>query len=593
MPQQGITFQGGFLALPGAYYADNVSAVGQDQVPNTPPLIFIGYGYGPKPFTPATYYNAQNLINALRGGPAAAYVPFLAYPSPQYGGAQQITFIDVSTNTQSTLAVLNSGAAACLNLTSVLYGPPSNLLQASVTAGTTTGVAITLTDKYAGTQISGNNLGYPMEVAYLGSGTTGISLTVAASAVLATGPNPGETTLIPIGASGYSTVAQVVQALNGTSAFGAEVLSSTQGLLPASGLTSGTYALTATGSTAVYVPIPAYLNDAAFWVNNFASSYATAVASGTDVVGNLPVAAPAKYFTGATGVPPTTSSYASGFNQALSLPGFVVFADSNTAAVRALGAQHAMTASTTPYGMWRRFFTGSTLGDSVATTITNANALGTVKEAVYVYPGIVQTSTLTGLPTTYGGLYAAAMAAGIAIGAPINTPLTNKQLNGIGVEVVLNTTNLANLQNNGVMAVFQPTPGPGLPTILSDMTTWEADNNVENTSTQQVACRQWLAYTTINALQPWVGSIAAPVNEALILAALVKAYNGLIYTGGSNPGVLASWDQSSLRLVYTGANQLASITANVVLVGQNRYITVYNSVLPLNITITATANPTT
>ena len=593
MPLQGINFQGGFIPLPGVYYADNVSAVNQNNVLTTPPLIFLGYGYGPKPFTVNTYYNPQNLITALRGGPAAAYVPFITNPSPQYTGAQQITFIDVSSNTQSTLNLQNSGSTTALALTSTLYGPPSNLLQASVASNSGSGVNITLIDNYTKTQTTGTGLGVPLQIAYVGSVTGNVGVTITASAILASSSVPAESTFIPIGSGGYTTVSQLVQAIDGTSAWTANVFSATAGTLPASGLTASGmgWSVTVTGTTAtpVYQNVYAYLNDPAFWVNNFASSFATAVASGTDVSGNALVSGQAKYFTGAVGGAPTTASYASGFNIALQYPGWVVFADSNTPAVRALGAQHAYTASTTPYGMWRRFVTGSLSGETAASAQTNASALN-AKETIYVWPGITQVSVQTGLPTTYNGLYSAAMVAGIIAGAPVNIPLTNKQLNGTGVEQTVNTTTLANLQNNGVLALFMPL-GSAVPVVLSDMTTWQSDNNVENTSSQQVAARQWLAYTTVNALQPWVGSIAAPVNEALILRSLIHAYNGAIYAGGSSQGVIASWDAKSLTLNYNGSNQLASITVNVVLVGQNRYITCLTDVLPLNISITATATP--
>jgi hypothetical protein len=62
----------------------------------------------------------------------------------------------------------------------------------------------------------------------------------------------------------------------------------------------------------------------------------------------------------------------------------------------------------------------------------------------------------------------------------------------------------------------------------------------------------------------------------------------LIYTGGSSNGVLASWDKGSLVLVYTGQTQTAAITFACTLVGQNRYITCYATILPLSFTITAT-----
>ena len=44
MPQQGITFDGQYIGLPGAYYGDDVSGAGPNTPPTTPPLIFLGVG---------------------------------------------------------------------------------------------------------------------------------------------------------------------------------------------------------------------------------------------------------------------------------------------------------------------------------------------------------------------------------------------------------------------------------------------------------------------------------------------------------------------------------------------------------------------
>jgi hypothetical protein len=151
----------------------------------------------------------------------------------------------------------------------------------------------------------------------------------------------------------------------------------------------------------------------------------------------------------------------------------------------------------------------------------------------------------------------------------------------------LTTSQLIDLQNNGVMCVFAPQQ-TGVPTILSDITTWEADNNPENTSSQQVACRYWLAYTMVNALRPYVGQIASPVTEVATLNAAIRALNALVFTSPSSNGVLASWQQNSLVLIYTGSNMVAGVQFNCQFVGQNRYITVYASIQPLNFTITST-----
>lgn len=596
MPQQGTTFGGSYISLPGAYYQDNVTAAGPNTPPATPPLIFIGYGYGPKPQTPVTFTNPQDLLTALRGGPAAAFVPFLAQPSPSLAGAQYITFIDASENTQSTLTLTNATGAAAVVLTSTQYGPPSNLLQAAVAAGSTAGVKLTVYDGYANKTIAGDNLGVPFLLAYTGA-ASGVTYNCAPASGAASGlftlssPTAGQSVSFAIGSGGYQTVAQLVAAINGTSYYVAQSLSSTGGQLPTNLLTTASGALTAASGTVYTYANIVSAQDIPYWANQFASSLVSgALASGAANTSTyFPAAIPSTPFAGAKGTPPTNTDYGNALNAALTTPGWAVFIDSNATAVQALGAQHAATASSPPYGMWRRFFTGSSLGDSVATTQTNAEALDSL-ETCYVYPGIYRTDTATGLNTLYSGLYAAAEAAGIACGNQIALPLTNKPLYANGVEVALTQSQLSTLQNSGVMAIWQPprtgTNG-GVPTVLSDVTTWQVDDNVENTSSQQVACRWWLAYSVVNALSQWVGSIASPPTEALILQTVIRCLNALIFTGGASNGVLASWDRSSLKLVFNGTTQVAAITFNATLVSQNRYITVYVPVQALNLTLTA------
>jgi hypothetical protein len=550
---------------------------------------------------PITFTNTQNLVNAMRGAPGAAYVPFLANPSPALNGAQLVTLIDPSESTQSFGALAASGALGTQTLlTSVLYGPPSNQLTRQVVSGSTAGVKLILTDNFSCNQLSGDNLTVPFQLAYSGavSGQTA-TYTVsggASGSFSVSGANgAADTFTIPTMSGAYSTVGALVQYLNGTGFYFAQNLSATQGQLPCSLLTvTGGVALAAPVSGALqFTNVRAYLQDINFWVNQFASMMVTSVVSGSalDTAAWLPVTgATATFFSGARGVPPTNADYATALTAALSTPGWTVFCDSNNPAVQSLLAAHCEIASSAPYGQWRRGFTGSSIGDTVAFTQAAAIGLDSLQMA-YLYPGIYRTNTVTGQNQLYDGLYAAAAAAGMATGNPIATPLTNKVLNATGVEnanagVPLTQSQLVSLQNAGVMAIWTPQSN-GVPTILSDVTTWQADANPENTSSQQVACRYWLAYTMVSTLQKYVGTIAYPTNEAIILGAVKAALNALIYTGGASNGVLAAWDTKSLFLTYNGANQTASITVSIQLVGQNRYITVFATVLPLSFTISA------
>ena len=590
MPNLNVQFQGQTLIKPGAYYADNGSAVGQSASSPTPPLIFLGNGYGQKPQTAVTYSSAPALLSAIRGGPCSGFVPFLFTPSSQLNGAQQVTFINVSENTQSSLT-LYSGTSGLINLTSANYGLPSNLLSAQVQNSPVSGKTLTLYDGYANTSKVGTNLGVPFALAYTGA-ATGVSYSVtvsgaASTSLVLTSPNAGESVTVPLNAGTYTTVEAVVNYINGTGFYSAYTMSNAA--LPSTSLdsiTSGALAKPVSGANQ-YVGVTATLGDPIFWVNQYASGYATAaLASGaaSGPASGLSTVA-ATLFTGATSVPPTLADYASGFNVALSQAGSVIFADSNASSVVALGAQHSVTASSPAQGHWRRFFSGSNVGDSVINAVTAAQSCNAIS-ATYVYPGIYTVSTVTGVNTLYSGLYAAAAAAGMAVGNPASLPLTNKPLSGTGVEVNLTVSQIDQLQQGGVMPIGLSSAG--VPSVISDFTTWQNDVNPENVFNQQVACRFFAAYTLQAALQPYTGTVSTPLNEELVLRAAKNALNGLIYSQNNVDGVLASWDPTTLQLVYTGASQTAAVSVNVQLVSQNRFITMLVSVQPLNFTTTIT-----
>lgn len=584
MPNANVSFAGQTLIVPGAYYADIVQPV--SPVPaTTPPLIFLGNGYGQKPQTAVTYSTPQALLTAIRGGPCSGFVPFLYNGSNQLFGAQQVTFINVSENTQSSLT-LNSGASGMIDLKSVDYGLPSNLLQATVANGVVAGKTVTIYDGFLNVTAQATNLGVPFQLSYTGA-ASGVTYSVTTSGGVATqfstsSPNPGES--VSVNLSNYPTVSLLAQYLNGTGFYSAQVIS--QGDLPSNNLDSATTLALSSGFAGVF----ATLGDVIWFVNQHGQNLATAalhagaVSSSASPLTNIS----ATQFAGATSVPPVLSDYASGFNVALTQPGFVAFADSNAAGVISLGVQHAFTASQPVNGKFRRFITGSSTGDSIATTTANSRGCN-AKEATYVYPGFYANSTFTGQKTLYSGLYAAAAVAGMIAGNPPATPLTNKSLAGIGVEVQLTTSQIDQLQQAGVMPLYVSAQ-TGVPTIVSDFTTWQNDANPENIFNQQIGCRHYLAYSVLNALQPYVGSIADPLSEAKILNAVKSVLNGLLYNSGSANGVLASWNPSSLILNYTGTNQVASVTVSVAFVGQNRFVTCTVDVSPLNITLAATVS---
>ncbi len=584
MPNPNSSFQGATLSIPGVYYDVNVNGTLSTNPPTTPPLIFIGYGSGIPPLTPTNFTTPQSLINALRGGSAASFVNFLTNPSPGLAGADNITFINVGENTQGTYTLQSAAPSGVITLTTTNYGAPSNLMQVEVQSGSVGGINLTLFDGYANTGTTGYNLGIPFQLAYTGTtGTVTYSVVYtngSASTFEITSTVAGQSMSIPIGASGYSTVTQLVQYIQGSGLpYQANVIS--DGYLPTADLdAASTVSLPVeSGSTYTFVNVTSTLNDIAFWVNQYASTFCTATIPSTitSEPSNIPVDIPLTHFSGATSVPPLTADYANGFTLALTLPGWVVFADSNTPAVIALGASHVETASSIPERKWRRFVSGSNVGDSIATTISVAQGINS-EYVSYCYPGVTAINTNTGQNQTYGGLYLGAMVAGMFCGANVNQPVTNASLNVTGLELSLTTSQINQLQQGGI--IVGRYNHANLPVISSDMTCWQNDNNPSRIFNQQIAIQSAIGYGIVATLNPYIGNVnGGPVSTQIMNTALLNYLNSIIYTGVGSAGLITGYQ--NINLTFVNSTQSVSVSMEVVPVGQNRFIEVYTSVLPL------------
>jgi hypothetical protein len=597
MPNANVQFQGQTLPIPGAYYADNVSATLPANPALVPPMIFIANGFGGKYCTPYNYAGGAGLSAlqaAMRGGPGAAFVPFIANPSPTLYGASQVTYINVANNTPSSITLSDASGHAIIELTSADYGPPSNLLQAEVDSGSQAGIMLTLYDGYSGNAMSADNLGFPLAIAYTGA-LSSASFTVAAvsgqaatALTLTDGAVSGQTVTFPLGTAQYGTVQQLVTAINaGSQPFTARVLPNVSNAQQTTNtLDAATGSLPApTNSVPNFVNIPGSKGGINTWVNTFASGLATSIiaTSASGATAQFPALQPLTHFTGATYVPPTNNDYINALAVAATLPGWVVFCDSNAEGVVMAGAQHAFDMSQPDIGKPRRFISGSSIGDTTTAASTMALDMGAY-QGTYVYPGIYAINNSTNVNTLYGGLYAAAAVASMICGNQIAQPLTMQPLVGTGVEVQLTEGaggQIDLLQQTGVMPIYV-SPDDGQVTIISDFTTWQTDNNPENIFNQQVACRQALQYSMRQGLRPYVGSIASPYGMTAMKNAATSILNQLIYSPGNN-GILVSWDTSSLSLTYSGETQAVSLTVNVVFVGQVRFILELTFVQPLSL----------
>lgn len=592
MPNLDINADGQTLIIPGAYYYDNVSAAFITSAALVPPLVWVCFSYGGVKNVPASFTTAQDTLTFLRGAPCSDMVPFIFTPSSELNGASIVTIIPVGTNTASSYTYSNASAVPVLTVTSANQGLASNLLQTSVVSGSIGGREITLFDGYSGASIYSDNLGVPFQFAYAGA-ATGVTYTVTTVANQATtlttsGAPTGQNFVAQIGLGGYTTVTELVEYINGTGFYNAQVITGgptySHGNLPTQMLDAiGPVALQPMASgNLVYHTVGAALNDIAYWMQTSASNFvnpATLLVS--SAFANLPAVLPLTHFAGGTNVPPILTDYAAGLNVALGVQAWVVIADQNITGLPALLAQHALTASSITQRRWRRAVSGSNIGDALVTVQNMAIGLNTL-QMTYCYPGIYRNNQTTGVNTLYGGYYVAAAVAGIMAGNPVMTSLTNKTLTGNGVEVQSLVSAVDTLQQSGVMPIWVD-PNSGVPTVISDFTTWQNDANPENVFNQQVAGRQYLSYVMVQANAPYTGAIESSVSIGIQRAANVAALNGQIVSPNASFGVLNSWNASTLQLNYSGSQQLTTITFQCTFVGQNRFTVIEAFVQPLNL----------
>ena len=593
MPNLDIQFNGSTLIIPGTYYSDNVSNAFVTSAALVPPLVWLCYSYGGVKNTPVTFSTAQDVQTFLRGAPCTDMVPFIYTPSGELNGASLVTIIPVGSNTPATFTYQNSSSTNVLTVTTANQGLTSNLMQTSVQSASVSGDLITLFDGYSNTSIYADNLGEPFQIAYAGN-ATGVTFTTtvvggAATTFTTSGAPTGQNLNIPLGTTGYTTVTELVEYINGTGFYTAQVLTGgpnySHGQLPTNLLDAHTNIALAplSSGSPVYTNVGAGLNDVQYWMQTAASSFVTNPSLlVTSSKTNLPTTIPLTHFSGGTNVPPILSDYAAGLNVALGVPAWVVIADQNITGLPALLAQHALTASSIPYRAWRRAVSGSNIGDSIAVTTAMSTSLNEI-QMTYCYPGIYRNNQTTGVNTLYGGYYVAAAVAGIMAGNPVMTPLTNKSLTGNGVEVQLSTSEVDTVQQAGVLPIWV-SPTTNVPTIISDFTTWQNDANPENVFNQQVAGRQYLAYVMVQAMAPYIGTIESRFSIQTQKAAATAALNGQLINAAGTVGVLNSWDVNSLNFTYTGSQQLTTVTFNCTFVGQNRFTTIEAFVQPLNLT---------
>ncbi len=573
---------GAQIVIPGVY-GSVTSSVQFTQSTGNGPLVFIAQSYGVEPNTPTLFTDPQSLTQAMRGAPSAQYVPFFFNPSSEMSGATQVYLINVSPSLQSTASIIGTLTAGDITLTSANYGSPSNLLYYSLSQGSIQGYSLTITDKYSGQTVSGDNLGYPFGITYTGT-ATGVTYQVDNTSpyptFVLTSSNQGESFSFVLNPESFPTITSLVNTINGLGMYSAYVLSSSAGLTPANVLDISSGPVTV-GTNGTYTYVPAFIGDVVAWVNNFAQGLVTAspTNSGPYFQAYALTLDSNVQFTGASNGVPTSTNYADALQSALTIPASVVFIDNNEQSIVSLALAHVQAAASTGTSLPRRYVTGPSLGASVSTALQLAASLNT-SYATVAYPGGY--SAVSGVNTLYSSLTTAAMYAGMMAGNVPRIPLTNKTINYTALETNLSVSQIESLQSGGVMCAYLPA-STKLPTIATDVTTWLNSDNPSYIYNQQVALSTALLENLISNLQSFVGSdvVSTNITGGQIRNRILRAINRVTGT------IVSPGYPVNVSLSYNQLTESWSVKVGVVLLAQTRYIILSISLNPQSSQVTA------
>jgi hypothetical protein len=211
---------------------DGAEAPINQNIGNT--VCFIGNSAGGQPNTYLTFGSPDEAAAVLVSGDVLTAVTKAFNPSNEIDGPGEVGCIIVGNATQSTLALTDNTGAVCINLTTTQYGVPSTLFQVSVQPDANSDGNLTLTITDGENYASGTNVGRTaFTVSASGSGVTSATITITeTTCVLAANSTTVATFLL----STYTTVDQLVAAINTVTHFTAAVVAGSSGTPALEGL---------------------------------------------------------------------------------------------------------------------------------------------------------------------------------------------------------------------------------------------------------------------------------------------------------------------------------------------------------------------
>lgn len=486
-------------------------------------LAVIGRSSGGEPNKPLRFGSPSQAVAALRDGELLTAVLKAFDPSAQTNGPTEVVAIRVNPAVQSSLVLSDTNGSPSINLKSTDYGLYTNQIKVKVEPGTNTGLK--LTSQFGEAYYTEDNVARDaFSVLYNGAALTA---TMSITGTQLTLQAPSGSTVATLDLASFPTVQQVVDKINSTIGFSAEVLDGNGTKATLNGLD---YVTGVDVKTDTYVA-RANLQAAVDWFNSTSEGFVTAVRSNN--AGLAPVAVGFTYLSGGSDGVVTNAEWSAAYSRLQTVDVQWVVPISPAAAIHAMNDTHCAFMSN-QMGKERRGIVGTSTGTTDEAAIAAAKALNSDRTSL-VHLGFYDYDA-TGKLVLLPPYILAALLAGAFSGVNPGTALTNKAIKVRGLERDLrNPTDTDQLINGGVLAVENTNTGYK---VVQSITTWLINDNYNRVEVSCGVATDFVARNVREALDVLRGEKGSPILLSRAVSIVDSTLRELARPEPQGPGVI-------------------------------------------------------
>lgn len=454
---------------------------------------YIGESTGGKPNTLLAFGSPDEAKATLRSGELLTAVMKAFAPSTDTNGPGTVTCLRVNPALQSTLTLKDTTANPSIVLTSRDWGQWTNQIKVRVTAGSLSGVAVTV--QYGNAYVTQDNIAQnAFTVQYTGAQASAtMTITDTTVDLLA----PAGTSVQSIDLTQFSTVQQLVDAINVVPGFAASVVAGSADSPALNGLDGVTAQDIKTALYTATANLQAVVN----WFNGTSQSFVSAARPANALLPPTPISF--TYLTGGSDGVTSNTNWSNAFT-ALEVEDVQwITPISGDPAIAAMTDAHVQYMSTVGR-MERRSICGTALGTTDAVAETTAQGINSDRTSL-VHLGYYDydlTGQLSGLQLYPPYLTAAILTAMFAASSP-GVALTNLSIDVKGLERYLrNPTDTDPLLLAGVLPVDRE---GGIYKIVQSISTWLNNTNYNRREQSTGAAVDFTVRNVREALDPLRG----------------------------------------------------------------------------------------